>query len=48
MIIGPDGVKRFVRADDDDEEERIQEILQLIHSDMGWINWVVNIYPGCD
>jgi len=41
MIIGPDGVKRFVRADDDDEEERIQEILQLIHSDMGWINWVV-------
>jgi len=41
MIIGPDGVKRFVRGDGDDEEERIQEILQLLHSDLSWVNWVL-------
>jgi len=40
MIIGPDGVKRFVAVDEADDE-RIQEALQLIHSNMGWVNWVL-------
>jgi len=40
-IITEDGVMRFVTDDGDDAKERVAEIMSIVHSGIGWCNWVL-------